>query len=70
MIGKEISETQALYENMKRISRTILPFLQKWTRVPSNYKEIYEQALDDMQRPDFVATWALLSAWGNKSAMM
>lgn len=61
------AETQALYENMKRIFRTILPFFQKWTRVPTNYQEIYQHALDDMQRPDFVATWTLLTAWGDKS---
>jgi hypothetical protein len=42
----------------------LLPFFQKWTRVPSDYEEIYQQALKEMQQPDFVATWTLLTVWG------
>ncbi len=34
-------------------------------RVPDDYEEIYQQMLSDMQQPDFVATWGLLTAWGN-----
>jgi hypothetical protein len=38
--------------------------MRKWTRLPDNYDEIYQQALVEMQQPDFVAQWALLTAWG------
>lgn len=58
-------EGQLFFEDVQILYRNIVPFLQKWIRVPDNYKEIYQQMLDDMQQPDFVATWSLLTAWGN-----
>jgi hypothetical protein len=57
-------EGQQFYENVLHGFRVVLPFLQKWTHVPSDYQEIYQQALKEMQQPDFVATWTLLTAWG------
>ena len=59
-------EGQHFYENMRRTFRTALPFYRKWTRVPDDYEEIYQQAISEMQRPNFVATWQLLTVWGNK----
>jgi hypothetical protein len=53
---------------MQLTFRTVLPFLKKWGRVPNDYQEIYAQALDEMQQPDFVATGDLLTAWGMKSS--
>jgi len=58
-------EWQSFFENMKLFFRTILPFLRKWTRVPDDYETLYQQMLSEMQQPDFVATWGLLTAWGN-----
>jgi hypothetical protein len=52
------------FETIKLFFRTILPFLRKWTRVPDDYEDIYQQMLSEMQQPDFVATWGLLTAWG------
>jgi ubiquinone/menaquinone biosynthesis C-methylase UbiE len=60
-------EGQLLAENMKLGYRTALPFLRKWTRVPDDYEDIYQQALVEMQAPDFVATWEVLTAWGNNA---
>jgi len=40
--------------------------LKKWTSVPPNYEELYQQAAYEMQQPDFVATWNLLTAWETK----
>jgi ubiquinone/menaquinone biosynthesis C-methylase UbiE len=60
-------EGQLFYENMRLGYRTSLPFLRKWTRVPDDYEAIYQQALVEMQQPDFVTTWELLTAWGTKS---
>jgi ubiquinone/menaquinone biosynthesis C-methylase UbiE len=57
---------QYLYEDMLHAFRVALPFFQKWTRVPDDYEEIYQQALKDMQQPDFVATYTLLTAWGTR----
>jgi ubiquinone/menaquinone biosynthesis C-methylase UbiE len=60
-------EHQSFYEGEARFYRVLLPFFQKWTRVPNDYEEIYQQALKEMQQPDFVATWTLLTAWGIRS---
>ena len=57
---------QGFYEDMSRTFRSALPFYRKWTRVPDNYEEIYQQALSEMKQPDFVAMWNLLTAWGIK----
>ncbi len=57
-------EGQSFYEDTQHMFRTILPFFQKWTRVPDDYEEIYQQALSDMQQPGFVAIWPLLTVWG------
>jgi ubiquinone/menaquinone biosynthesis C-methylase UbiE len=60
------AEGQRFYEDMRRTFLAALPFYRKWSRVPEDYETIYQQALSDMQQPDFVATWNLLTAWGNK----
>jgi ubiquinone/menaquinone biosynthesis C-methylase UbiE len=57
---------QAFYEDMRHAYRVMLPFFQKWTRIPDDYQETYQQALQEMQQPDFIATWTLLTAWGTK----
>jgi ubiquinone/menaquinone biosynthesis C-methylase UbiE len=57
---------QYFCEDMALAFRVLLPFFQKWTRVPSDYQEIYQQAKKEMQQPDFVATWTFLTAWGTK----
>ena len=51
-------------ENMAHGFRTLKPFVQKWTMVPEGYDELYQQIVSEMQQPDFVATWRLLTAWG------
>jgi len=62
-----IPEWQSFYENMKMAHQTALPFFRKWTRVPDDYDALYQQMLREMQQPDFVATWSLLTAWGTNS---
>lgn len=59
-------EGQLFYEDTLHFFRLILPFFQKWTRVPSDYEEIYQQALKEMQEPGFVATWRWLTVWGTR----
>ncbi len=56
---------QLFYEDTKHLLRTIEPFLRKWTQVPKDYNVIYQQMLNEMQQPDFVATFPVLTAWGN-----
>ena len=57
-------EGQLFAEDMKLAFRTGLPFLRKWTSVPDDFEAIYQQALIEMQVPDFVAAWEMLTAWG------
>lgn len=57
-------EFHYFYEDMVRFYRVAVPFLNKWTTVPSDYQEIYQQALIEMQEPDFFTTVTLLTAWG------
>lgn len=57
-------EWQGFFEDTKHMTRTLLPFLKKWTRVPDDYQELCQQALHEMQQPDFVATMHLVTAWG------
>lgn len=64
------SAWQSFFENTRLFSRTISPFLHKWTRVPDDYEAIYQQMLSEMQQPDFVATWSLLTAWGRVPAQI
>src|SRR5262249_37014679 len=64
-VGTEMG--QYSYEDMAGFFRLLLPFFHKWTRVPDDYEEIYQQALRDMQQPDCVANGSLLTAWGIRS---
>ena len=57
---------QHFYEDALRSFRLFVPFIQKWTRVPEDYEETCQQALKEIQHPDFVGTWTLLTAWGTK----
>ena len=59
-------EGEAFSKDMARFYRVAVPFLQTWTRLPSDYEDIYQQALKEMQEPAFVATWTFLTAWGIK----
>lgn len=53
-------------EDITSTFQTVKPFLQKWTALPENYEELCQQAQQDMQQPDFVAIWHLITAWGTQ----
>jgi ubiquinone/menaquinone biosynthesis C-methylase UbiE len=57
-------EGQHFANDMAHVFRLFLPFCQRWTRIPSNYEDIYQQALKEMQQPGFVGTWTYLTLWG------
>ncbi|MBA2679715.1 MAG: hypothetical protein H0U76_15110 [Ktedonobacteraceae bacterium] len=61
-IGSE--ETDAGKDDIKLLFRTIVPFLQKWIQVPKNYDQLYQQAMKDMDQPDYTAKWEIVTAWG------
>lgn len=56
----------AAIEDAKLLFRTIVPFLQKWSKVPENYDQIYQQGLKEMDQPDYTVEWEMLTAWGTK----
>ena len=58
------AEWQEFYDDMALAFQTLQPFLQKQGCAPKDYNAIYQQALIEMQQPDFRATWNYLTAWG------
>lgn len=54
-------------KDMQRGFKVSTPFIQKWTKVPSDYEDIYEQMVLETQQPDFQASITLLTAWGVRS---
>lgn len=59
-------EGEHLAEDIRLVYRTLIPFLRKWTRVPENYEEIYQQMVKEMLQPGFVAAWKYLTVWAHK----
>jgi hypothetical protein len=57
---------QAFCADMTILYRVALPFFQRWTRVPPDYEKTCQQALQEMQQSDFVATWTLVTFWGTR----
>ncbi len=55
--GTELMET--FFEDIKLLFRTLEPFIRKWSRIPDNYDQIYQQAL---HRSNNLAVY-LLDAW-------
>lgn len=56
---------QAFHDNAKQFYHALMPFLQKWGQLPSDYNDIYQQALNDILKPDFAANWGSVTAWGH-----
>jgi ubiquinone/menaquinone biosynthesis C-methylase UbiE len=59
-------EGQEWCENVKSMLHTVYPFLQKWGSASKEYQAICQQVLEEMERPDFLATTYALTAWGRK----
>ena len=55
---------QNFYENSRYMFQTGLPFFKQWGCASEDYDALYEQALIEMQQPDFRATWPMVTAWG------
>jgi ubiquinone/menaquinone biosynthesis C-methylase UbiE len=54
------------FEDTRYATRTLLPFLQKWTQVPEDYDSLCQQMFNEMQQPDFFSIWQLLTVWAVK----
>lgn len=59
-------ELQMYFEDMQHLSRTILPFLQKWGDNQEDYNVMFQEVLSDIKRPDFKAAWRLITFWGKR----
>ncbi len=51
-------------EDMELTFRTMLPFLRKWTKLPENYDDLYQQAVREMHDPGFITDWETITVWG------
>ena len=52
-------------EDMALTFKLITPFLRKWASVPDEYEQLYNQALEQMLAPDFVARGTMMTVWGD-----
>jgi hypothetical protein len=52
------------YEDALRAIQTFRPFIQKWGCMSKDYDTICQQALQQIQQPDFHITYKLLTVWG------
>ena len=55
-------------ETSKYAFQTLRPFLQKYGCDNNDYETLCQQAIEDMQRPDFKVTQNYLTAWGISQA--
>jgi ubiquinone/menaquinone biosynthesis C-methylase UbiE len=60
------AEGEAFCEDMMLAFQTFRSFLQKWGCAAKDYEVIYQQALNEMHQPDFLAMGKMLTAWGSK----
>ncbi len=59
-------EGQQFYEFLRMVYQMLIPFFNKWIRLPADYQETYQQMLKDVQQPDFMATWKWFTIWSHK----
>lgn len=58
-------EGDDFHGDIEHLFQVSIPFFQKWTQFPNDYKKIYQQMLKETQQPGFVGEWTFLTAWGN-----
>jgi len=61
-------EGQLFIQDWTHLFRVVEPFLRKWTLVPDNYQDIYQQMLHEMQQPNFMAVSRPQTVWGIRSS--
>ena len=59
-------EAHNFAEDLRLGSRTAIPFLQIWGCLPNNHEQLYQEMVLAMQQPDYMASWSMLTAWGNR----
>jgi ubiquinone/menaquinone biosynthesis C-methylase UbiE len=61
------AEARSSIQDITYLYRTTRPFLEKWGCGSGDYDTIYQQALEQMQAPDFASSVTLLTTWGTKA---
>lgn len=61
-------EGESFTEDFRLGFRGLVPFLRKWGAMVDDYEDIYQAMLAAIQRPDYVAAWSLITAWGTKTS--
>lgn len=56
----------SLTEDTRLASRTLAPFIRKWSQLPENYEELCKQAVNETQQPGYTASWDLVTVWGTR----
>lgn len=60
--------SESFAEDLRLGLRTIIPFLRKWGCLADDYNTYYQEMLEAMQQPEYMASWSLITAWGTKGA--
>jgi len=58
---------QSFAEDMRLVGRTGMPFVRKWGHLPDDYETLYQEMVHEMQQPDAMASWDVITAWGTKA---
>ena len=59
---------ESFAHDMRLGFRGTMPFIRKWRGLPDDYETVYQALLDAMQKPDYVTTWSVITAWGTKTS--
>jgi ubiquinone/menaquinone biosynthesis C-methylase UbiE len=58
------AEGQAFYEDALHAIHTFRPFIQRWGCMSKDYDAACQQALQQIQQPDFYVIYKMLTVWG------
>ena len=61
---------EQFYQNIRYVFQTALPFIRQWGCASEDYDSVYQQALIDIQQPDFSARGELSTVFGMKHSPM
>ena len=65
-VNTDLPEAQAFSDDLRYSLRTLYPFLKKFGAITDDYDALCQQALTELQQPDFYARVRYLTVWGTK----
>lgn len=57
-------EAEHYYQSMQFIFQTFQSFFRKWINPSDDFDTLRQRTQNEMQQPDFAATWKLTTIWG------